>query len=653
MSGSNRGGPGLWQYNAANPADWPVLPRTVQEALDLLADGGSAGSGSAGIIYRPGGVTVGNVLATAAEVKQAIADLGGAVKVFVDASVAPVPGTATWPDAGTGASIGVTDCLGTVEFLAYGNDGVNSPGPGGPTTLKVLDGASFKNLRKIGTGILFAGVCTTTSALSFSNDSVLTVESESIVPATLIEVLAGATVPLISIPAGVSLLLYTQGGVEVQNLAGGAVPVIGLPTATSSLTWFAAGGLSVPAGPTVTGIAGSTLTFVALDAQTQVPGTTTAWPSPGFAGTLTIGLGYVAPTFYYAPGSVSGSANVFTSGEQLRQAVNSVLGPKTIFLDTTGGATHLTAGTWNLDMATIVSPTGAAGVLTVDTGVTLTPWRVLKLENVSFQNAAGATTPVTVPTGKTCTTVCAGTTGGLFCAAGASPLVEVQSGGNFNVEFHGNMTVGNTGAVVLLADVGGTYSLRFYDASVLAATVLTGGGTFNVRYSDAATISATQGGVTGTLAITAQSVSGGVSYTPTTPGNWQPAPTSVLGGLDQLAAPNPTSQAGNTGTGTGTVTVTTGNIAKKRSGLVMIVATITGSIAASAAVTAQLVRDAATNIGSPSSCTPLSAADVFSLTCVFIDTLPDAANHTYKLSTTSAQNLTVAATSTQISAVEL
>ena len=110
--------------------------------------------------------------------------------------------------------------------------------------------------------------------------------------------------------------------------------------------------------------------------------------------------------------------------------------------------------------------------------------------------------------------------------------------------------------------------------------------------------------------------------------------------------------AGNTGTGTGSVTVTTGNVTRNRAGKFLIIASITGSIAASAAVTAQLKRDA-TNIGNAVSCTPLSAADVFSMTPMFIDTAPDGAPHTYQLAVTAAQNLTVAATSAQIQVIEL
>jgi hypothetical protein len=492
-------------------------------------------------------------------------------------------------------------------------------------------------------------VCTTTSALSFGNDSVLSVESESIVPATLIEVLAGATVPLISVPAGVSLLLYTDGGVEVQNLAGGAVPVIGLPTATSSLTWFAAGGLSTPSGPTVTGIAGSTLAFVALDSLTQVPATATAWPSPGFAGTLTTTLGYVAPTFVYAPGSVSGAANVFTNGEELRQALASVKGPKWLYCDNTAGATHLTAGVWSLDQVHL-GGSGNGTTLIIDSGATIT-FGIMWVEASIVVDNHAAAAPVAIAAGThnlyvegDATTIqssvaaaFANVTGGflgVFCAPG------VGIGDGVHPAF--NLAAAGGGSLVLV--------LTGPDTTI-NAHALAGTGTPTVLVGPDATLTTPQDSAGPTISYPALAAQ--VSYTPATAGNWQPAPTLVKAALDQLAAPNPISQAGNTGTGTGTVTVTSGNIAKKRSGLVLLVATITGSIAASAAVTAQLVRDAATNIGSPSSCTPLSAADVFSLTCVFIDTLPDAANHTYKLSTTSAQNLTVAATSTQISAVEL
>lgn len=584
-------------------------------------DEGSLGGQAEGVIYRPGGVSNGNVLATAAEVKAAIAESNGVLRVYIDASAAPTPGTALWPDTGTGASIGVTDCLGGVEFFAFGNAG--TPLPVGPMTLQIQDGASFKNLRHVDANLIIAGVCTTTPALSFSNDAFFTMRTDIGLPC-LLQRNTGALVALCSIPAGVTLGLNTYGGVEMQNLAG-TVGIFDLPTATSNLVWVAGGGLAVPNAPIVTGVAGSTLEIIIEDALTQLPSTAALAPSPGFAGTLTQVLGYVAPTFVYAPGSLSGAANVFTTGEQLRQAVNSIAGPKTIAIDTTGGACHLTAGTWNLNLAKFVAAqpggnTTVSRTLTIDDGCVIATPATIDWTDVAVVNVATTAAPITMAAGDLTLSFLGFAS---LRSNGTKPFVDAQAGTHSaSLFFFGDSLLATGATPSFQSEIAAGALLDMLPGSLMQASTLAGTGTIVLAWGQGGQISTSQPGLT-TLTLV------------------------FTDGQNQVAA------AGNTGTGTGTVTVTTGNIARKRSGLVLVTATITASIAASALVTAQLVRDAATNIGSPVSCTPLSAADVFSMSITFVDTLPDNANHTYKLSTTSAQNLTVNATSTQITAVEL
>lgn len=260
----------------------------------------SGGDVPAGIIYRPGGVSKDNVLATAKEVKQAIADTNGAVVVFVDASLAPTPGTALWPDTGTGASIGQTDCLGTVEFRAYGNIGTTSPGPGGQTILRIKDGASFRNLRKVGSGITLQGECTTTKALSFSASSLFDVVGDNIGGGmAIVERLVGATVPMVEVGGAEGTLgMYTYAAF-VENDDPGAVGFFKLDAA-AVLTWLAAGGLLVETvsgggGPIVTSVDGtSTFLFDQLDPLTIMPNASSGWLT-GFTGTQRIGVAMSSP----------------------------------------------------------------------------------------------------------------------------------------------------------------------------------------------------------------------------------------------------------------------------------------------------------------------------------------------------------------------
>lgn len=280
----------------------------------------SGGDVPAGVIYRPGGTSKDNVLATAAEVKKAIADTSGAIVVFVDASVAPTPGTALWPDTGTGASIGATDCLGTVEFRAYGNEGV--PGPAGQVVLEVVDGASFKNLRKCGPGLTLQGQCTTTSALTFSASSSFTLQGDSAGLPCILERLTGATVPMVEVSGSEVVLALLTYAANVENDQAGAVGTFKVD-ANAAFVWLAAQGLVVEAtGPIVTSADNTaTFEFIARDPETTMPAASTGWLT-GFTGKeiLTTDMAspqqqqwdtvwYQATDIYWDPANSSGLAS--------------------------------------------------------------------------------------------------------------------------------------------------------------------------------------------------------------------------------------------------------------------------------------------------------------------------------------------------------
>src|SRR5208337_92476 len=111
-----------------NPGDIPIYvgPEWTTGPVSL----GSNGFGA--IIYRPGGVSAGDVVATWPEVQTFITKSDGKAIVYVDDSVttpAPVPGTT-----------GTTECFGRVELRPWSND------PETQTVLQIQAGATLLDL---------------------------------------------------------------------------------------------------------------------------------------------------------------------------------------------------------------------------------------------------------------------------------------------------------------------------------------------------------------------------------------------------------------------------------------------------------------------------------------------------------------------------
>jgi hypothetical protein len=127
-------------------------------ALARAAGAYNIGKGEAIIIYRPGGVSAGNVVATWAEVKTRIAQANGAIEVRCDNSIASchVP-----------ASSGTTLCNGGVTLSAY-DPRLNLADPSfWQTTLTIDDGATLDRVRKIGGGLAVYMDSKTTASLTF------------------------------------------------------------------------------------------------------------------------------------------------------------------------------------------------------------------------------------------------------------------------------------------------------------------------------------------------------------------------------------------------------------------------------------------------------------------------------------------------------
>lgn len=118
---------------------------------------------------------------------------------------------------------------------------------------------------------------------------------------------------------------------------------------------------------------------------------------------------------------------------------------------------------------------------------------------------------------------------------------------------------------------------------------------------------------------------------------------------NQVAALQPAVAAGSP------VGFSTGNIARKGSGLVEVTATISGAASGAATLTATMLRDGAALAGSPTAVASVAAGDLdAAITLTWIDTLPDDANHTYGIQVAaSAGTFTLTAAQGSVTAIEL
>src|SRR5579864_2008315 len=188
------------------------------ELVRAKASGGGIVGGSApvlGVIYRQGGVTAGNVLATWAEVETAVANARGVLRVYVDSSI-------TSPSlVQTGHA---TDCLGNVELWPYRKVGAVRD------TLLIKDGSSLHRLRGVFGPLTLQVENVTTAGLTFAaNEDELTVRGDSPAANAIIEGLPGATLPVIDLHAAVSAIIVEATFASLESDQAG-VPFFGLGT---------------------------------------------------------------------------------------------------------------------------------------------------------------------------------------------------------------------------------------------------------------------------------------------------------------------------------------------------------------------------------------------------------------------------------------
>jgi hypothetical protein len=306
-----------------------------------------------GIIFRPGGVTAGNVYSTwgtstsPGTVMYAVTQASGGCVVYVDTSIEP----AVVPP-------GVYDGLGAAVLSPY-RYFVNATGGGLPDQITLTDGATLANWNGV-VGLLVV-LCTCLTQPAFINGYVPT--SADVLRLEFgagITMLAGAAVPAIQVPAGGAAVIAGLFKTTLDASATPGVPVIGLG-ANAALIVVAYSGI-VLAGDTVSGDPTTAILFEHDDtsgpftsalftgtlnenktslldrgssvlSSTGIPATAGFVPTADGAGNVTwSGSSGALAAIIYRPAGPAGG-NVFTTSADVATALNHVNGAAIVFLE--------------------------------------------------------------------------------------------------------------------------------------------------------------------------------------------------------------------------------------------------------------------------------------------------------------------------------
>jgi hypothetical protein len=227
---------------------WPPLPNGAgASSLVFLADG---------IIFRPGGVSLGNVFATWAEIKAVIAVTSGALTVLVDDSLAPAV-----------VSAGVTDCQSRVTFTSAFQHEL-------PSTVKLLlpDGAILKDVRAINGFLTVVTEGTTAPNFQFTPDRSLSLVDGGVISNV-------GTQPVIRLAANAFFVITLAEASIFSNPTPGSGPLIDLSAPGAQAVIFIVTGSGFTTDNTVTGVAGTTAIFQFDASLGNFP------TNPGFTGT--------------------------------------------------------------------------------------------------------------------------------------------------------------------------------------------------------------------------------------------------------------------------------------------------------------------------------------------------------------------------------
>lgn len=481
-----------------------------------------------------------------------------------------------------------------------------------------------------------------TSAVVTVADGATFTSTERITLRSVVFEYAGTAGPCITLTGSTELVFNLKEAGAVGTTGGHPMVSVG---DTASLLSFADIACSWGAGTVAIATIGAVASFFLFNGSALQSGAVTATA----LGTVNIGVdgasqsllsatavGTIAPgiqvldpqpTFVFRPGGTGTlDGNVFTTWAALMEAVSLTAGPRTILVDDSLAAAHMTTvggGTpWNLDNVTLMGNALASETLIVDVGAKFTS-SSLRLSNGLILSVNATATAWTAGVFFELILEDPGTS--IQNNVGSAPLLTVAAGGNNGfVQVGPGCVLGDGTHNVITVPATGSIISYLEQAGAVNAHAYAGAGTVTQNYA-ASLPSLTQDVTTYTL-----------SYS---------------------GFANETQATGNTGTGTGTASITSGNITREKSGKVLVIANMAGTTTAGTTVTLQLKRDGTggTSIGNTIVETTLSAGDGFHGSIAFVDTLPDAAAHTYAcVATAGSGNITAGgANSFQITAVEL
>jgi hypothetical protein len=377
--------------------------------------------------------------------------------------------------------------------------------------------------------------------------------------------------------------------------------------------------------------------------------------------------------FVFRPGATGTLPdNVFADPVALSAAMNLVQGPKLLEVDdgivTPAVFTALPAGAsydWrDVEVKGTAFSSGSANgtVAQFAAGAKVNILNgQLRLRSITFQMAPGSTSPVFTIAGGIAQVQTDDIGFVEFDSVAGHPMFSVGVGGEFSMEVNdGNVTDG-TNPSIILTDTTSLFALFVGEAASAInpiASPVPAGATVEV-FADATSAALVTGLPVG-VSVTLEDLASGVAYTPAVAGNWQPAPTEVAAALDQLAAPNTLTEKNAAGIGPlATVPFdTTGTISKKRSGKVVVTATMSGSGSTPTDGVTLFLRMDGVNQGAPANAfTEVGAAPnaAWSASLSWVFTLPDTAPHTFGIvaADTAAGTLTVPVSGAGVTAVEL
>jgi hypothetical protein len=234
--------------------------QVVSEGIDPNATGGGGGGGGAteALIYRPGGPSAGNVVATWAQVKTALIAANGLLDVAIDDSIVS-------PVVIPGAS-GATNGFGAARIIPYAPRVGTAFPPVVKPVLRIAEGATLHDFAEIQGPMTVEVECTATAAMSFDYNSLAgggPLDFVSVANVVQFKMVTGALVPAIQVPADSGLFLLCSLAISFDNTAAPTVPFLhlgGLP-GSPSVAQIAAAGQFLLNGPAIGGGANNQLLF--------------------------------------------------------------------------------------------------------------------------------------------------------------------------------------------------------------------------------------------------------------------------------------------------------------------------------------------------------------------------------------------------------